>query len=299
MSRPISAIRIAAAVDSDPGDLLEPGDTHQRKGPDGLRSGRRPLQGQRWSRRPGPASVPAGTDDGRRRSPTEARRTPPPDGRILRRMLDRASSASTLGSRSAPINAVIIARPETPKMSEATTDSLRQASSSSFSTRFFSAVRTPTRSARYQVRYRSWRMSAGGTKLGPQHLALGDLAQPDRVQPVGLGPSGQMLHILRVHQPRIQTVGLKQVERRPPIVAGRLHHHPLHTKFDQPVRQLAQRRNHRRMRGHLLHPSLAAPRSRHPDAAAPISALPMSNAATRSMICSSSLDSTNTHLTPS
>ena len=51
-------------------------------------------------------------------------------------------------------------------MSEATTDSLMQASSSSFSTRFFSAVRTPTRSTRYRVRSRSRRMSAGGTKLG-------------------------------------------------------------------------------------------------------------------------------------
>ena len=37
---------------------------------------------------------------------------------------------------------------ETPKMSEATTLSLMWASSSSFSTRCFSAVRTPTRSAR-------------------------------------------------------------------------------------------------------------------------------------------------------
>ena len=42
----------------------------------------------------------------------------------------------------------IIARPEIPKMSEATTDSLMQASSSSFSARCFSAVRTPTRSIR-------------------------------------------------------------------------------------------------------------------------------------------------------
>ena len=57
-------------------------------------------------------------------------------------------SASTLGSRSPAISAAIIARPETPKMSEATTDSLMQASSSSFSTRFFSAVRAPTRSMR-------------------------------------------------------------------------------------------------------------------------------------------------------
>ena len=41
-----------------------------------------------------------------------------------------------------------MARPETPKLSEATTDSLIWASSSSFSTRCFSAVRTATKSAR-------------------------------------------------------------------------------------------------------------------------------------------------------
>ena len=66
----------------------------------------------------------------------------------LARILARASWASTLGSRSPATSAAIIARPETPKMSEATTDSLMQASSSSFSTRFFSAVRAATRSVR-------------------------------------------------------------------------------------------------------------------------------------------------------
>jgi hypothetical protein len=66
----------------------------------------------------------------------------------LVRIRVRASSAKALGSRSPAIKAVIIARPETPKMSEATTDNFRQASSSSLSTRFFSAVRTPTRSMR-------------------------------------------------------------------------------------------------------------------------------------------------------
>ena len=53
-----------------------------------------------------------------------------------------------LGSRSPATSAASIARPDTPKMSEATTDSLMQASSSSFSTRFFSAVRAATRSVR-------------------------------------------------------------------------------------------------------------------------------------------------------
>jgi hypothetical protein len=60
-------------------------------------------------------------------------------------------------------------------------------------------------------------MSPGGTKLGRSISLLGDLAQPDRVQPVGLGPAGQMLDVFGVDQPRLQTVGLEQVERRPPV----------------------------------------------------------------------------------
>ena len=53
-----------------------------------------------------------------------------------------------LGVTLAGDKAASMARPETPKMSAATTDSLIWASSSSFSTRCFSAVRTPTRSTR-------------------------------------------------------------------------------------------------------------------------------------------------------
>ena len=66
-----------------------------------------------------------------------------------------------------------------------------------------------------------------------------------------------MLDVLGVDQPRLQTMGLEQVERRPPVVAGRLHHHPLHPQPDQPVRQLTQRGDHRRVGGNLLHPALA------------------------------------------
>ena len=67
---------------------------------------------------------------------------------ILARIRALARSASTPGSRSPAISAANIARPETPKMSLATTDSLTPASSSSFSTLFFSAVRAATRSMR-------------------------------------------------------------------------------------------------------------------------------------------------------
>jgi hypothetical protein len=51
------------------------------------------------------------------------------------------------------------------RLSLATTDSLMQATSSSFSTRYFSAVRAPTRWIRYRVGSRNWRSGLGGTKL--------------------------------------------------------------------------------------------------------------------------------------
>ena len=51
-------------------------------------------------------------------------------------------------------------------MSPATTDSLIWASSSSFSTRAFSADLASTRSTRYRVRSRRIRIGGGGTKLG-------------------------------------------------------------------------------------------------------------------------------------
>ncbi len=43
------------------------------------------------------------------------------------------------------------------------------------------------------VRSRSRRICGGGTKLGPEHLPLGNLSQPDRIQLVGLRPARQVL----------------------------------------------------------------------------------------------------------
>ena len=85
---------------------------------------------------------------------------------IFARIRVRASCASTAGRRSPANSAASISRPDTPKMSDTTEDSLIWASSRSFSTRFFSAVRTTTRLARYRVRSRSSRIGGGGTKLG-------------------------------------------------------------------------------------------------------------------------------------
>ena len=68
-------------------------------------------------------------------------------GRALyQRFLDDAARQGARTVRCIP--AASISRPETPKTSDATVESLIWASSSSFSTRFFSAVRTATRSAR-------------------------------------------------------------------------------------------------------------------------------------------------------
>jgi hypothetical protein len=61
---------------------------------------------------------------------------------ILARILLRARSASACGSRCPAIRAASMSRPETPKMSEITLESFTWASSSSFSARCFSRVRS-------------------------------------------------------------------------------------------------------------------------------------------------------------
>jgi hypothetical protein len=88
-----------------------------------------------------------------------------------------------------------MARPETPKMSLATTESLIWASSSSLLDPLL--LRGP---CRHQVGpvaghvpqlpdRRRW------DEAGPQHLPLGELAQPDRIQRVGLGTAGEVLDV--------------------------------------------------------------------------------------------------------
>jgi len=67
---------------------------------------------------------------------------------IFARALLRASWARAAGSRSPAMMASSMARPDAPWMSDSTDDSLRWASSSSFSARCFSAVRAWTRCRR-------------------------------------------------------------------------------------------------------------------------------------------------------
>jgi hypothetical protein len=58
-----------------------------------------------------------------------------------------------------------------------------------------------------------WRYEAGA-----DHAPLSDLAQPDRIQPVSLGPTGQVLDVAGVDQPRLEPGRLQQVEHRLPVV---------------------------------------------------------------------------------
>jgi hypothetical protein len=98
-------------------------------------------------------------------------------------------------------------------MSLATTDSLIWASSSSlldpllFGGAHLHQV-NPVAGHVPQPPDRRWRHEAG-----PQHLPLSDLAQPHRVQPVGLGPPRQVLDITGIHQQDLKPVGFQQVER--------------------------------------------------------------------------------------
>ena len=152
-------------------------------------------------------------------------------------------------------------------MSLATTDSLMQASSSSFSTRFFSAVRAADQVDAVAGQIPQPADRRRRHEAGPQHLPLGDLAQPHRVQLVGLRPAGQVLDVAGVDQPRLEPVRLQQVEHRLPVVRRRLHHHPGHAQLDQPVGQPQQRPGHRRIRRHLLQPPSRPPSCGHPHTA--------------------------------
>ena len=149
---------------------------------------------------------------------------------------------------------------------------------------------SPTRSTRYRVRSRSRRIGCRRHETGPQHLPLGDLAQPHRVQPVGLRPARQVLDVLGVDQPRLEPGRLQQVERRLPVVAGRLHHHPGHPQVraaGRPSPAATGSSSSRCVTSCTRARPDPAPGTRTQHTS---SALPMSNAATRSMISSSSCD---------
>lgn len=53
-----------------------------------------------------------------------------------------------------------------------------------------------------------------GNEAGADHLPPGDLAQPDRIQFVGLGAAGQVPDILGAGQPGLEPGGFQQVKHR-------------------------------------------------------------------------------------
>jgi hypothetical protein len=101
----------------------------------------------------------------------------------------------------------------------------------------------------------------------PDHLPLGDLAQPDAIQPVGLRPPGQVPDVLGVDQPGLKPGRFQQVEHRLPVVRRCLHDHPGHPQAGQPVGHAKQRPGHRRIGLHLLQPPAPMVLVRDPHAA--------------------------------
>jgi hypothetical protein len=160
-----------------------------------------------------------------------------------------------------------MARPDTPKMSLATTLSLIWASSSSLLHPLLlgGADRDqvgPVAGHVPQLPDRRWWHEAG-----PQHLPLGQLAQPDRIQRVGLGPSREVLDVAGIHQPGLEPVGFQQVIDPLPVVAGGLHHHPGHPQLGQPIGHDQQPAGHRLVGPDLLQPLTRGVGAWHPHTA--------------------------------
>jgi len=80
----------------------------------------------------------------------------------------------------------------------------------------------------------------GGTKARPAHASLDDLAQPDRVELVGLRSTGHVLDVLGVEQLTLEPLGLQQVEHRLPVIRRCLHGDLGHVQGTQPVGQPEQ-----------------------------------------------------------
>jgi hypothetical protein len=78
----------------------------------------------------------------------------------------------------------------------------------------------------------------GWDERGSQHAPLVELAQPDRIQLVGLGAARQVLDVTGVDQPHHQPPRLQQVHERPPVVGGGLDHDPLDPLAGQLLGQL-------------------------------------------------------------
>src|SRR5215204_4636807 len=180
---------------------------------------------------------------------------------IFGRIRPRAHPARTSGSRSPSTSADSIARPETPNRSETNTDNLIPASSSSFSMRCFSRVRSAVSAARYRVRSRKRRIGRGGTKLArtspcSTNRAIHGESDTSLLRPgtLCMCAAFEQLHLDRV---------LQHVVHRLPVVAGRLHAHHGYLLLNEPVTKPQQRPGRRCERLDLLPASPARPGHPH------------------------------------
>src|SRR5664280_128017 len=184
---------------------------------------------------------------------------------ILARIRARANCAKTFGSRWPAIIAAIIARPETGEDvrchdRQLDLGVLQQLLHPLLLRRPYAHQVDPV--ARQVPQHPDrWR----GHEAGTQHLPLGDLAQPDGIELVRLGPTWQVFDVLGVDQPGLEPGRLQQVERRFPVVAGCLHHHPGHPNLAQPVAHPQQRPRHRRIGRHFLQSLAGGLAVRNPD----------------------------------
>src|SRR4051794_12334792 len=123
---------------------------------------------------------------------------------VLDRRLPRARFASTTGSRSPAMSAAMIARPEAPNGSLTTTESLMRVLEQLLHPLL---LRGPHRQQVHPVAGQIAQRPDRRRWYEPraQHLPFGDLAQPDRIQPVGLRPARQVLDVVRVDQPGLAT----------------------------------------------------------------------------------------------
>jgi hypothetical protein len=93
-------------------------------------------------------------------------------------------------------------------MSEATTDSLIWASSSSLLDPLLLGGAHPHQVGAVAGHVPQPADRRRWHEAGPQHLPLGQLAQPHRIQLVGLGPPRQVLDLAGVDQPDLKPVRL-------------------------------------------------------------------------------------------
>jgi hypothetical protein len=134
-----------------------------------------------------------------------------------------------------------MARPETPRRSVATVPSLIRASSSSLLQPLLVAGAVGGQVGTQPGVVPQPPDLGGRDKRGPQHAPLVQLAQPDRIQLVGLGTTRQVLDVAGVDQPHQQPPRLQQIDERPPVVGGGLHHDPLDAPAGQLLGQLQDR----------------------------------------------------------